>query len=118
LVAPPGLLLGLLCFWQRDPRVATDHLAQKSPRRSMRDYLNLFRTRSYLINCFAMTLMTFVQGGLGFWVPAYLRYRHQSPELGTAIFGLMLVVAGLRSEEHTSELQSRVDLVCRLLLEN
>src|SRR5438105_9959913 len=24
----------------------------------------------------------------------------------------------LRSEEHTSELQSRVDLVCRLLLEN
>ena len=97
LVAPPGLLLGLLCFWQRDPRVATDHLAQKSPRRSMRDYLNLFRTRSYLINCFAMTLMTFVQGGLGFWVPAYLRYRHQSPEVGTTIFGLMLVVAGLVS---------------------
>src|SRR5438105_5444140 len=26
-------------------------------------------------------------------------------------------LAGLRSEEHTSELQSRVDLVCRLLLE-
>src|SRR2546421_5837699 len=26
-------------------------------------------------------------------------------------------VAGLRSEEHTSELQSRSDLVCRLLLE-
>src|SRR5438105_7463399 len=25
--------------------------------------------------------------------------------------------AGIRSEEHTSELQSRVDLVCRLLLE-
>src|SRR4029453_15604557 len=38
LVAPPGLLLGLLCFWQRDPRVAADHLAQKSPRRSVRDY--------------------------------------------------------------------------------
>ena len=36
LVAPPGLLLGLLCFWQRDPRVAADHLAQKSPRRSLR----------------------------------------------------------------------------------
>src|SRR5207249_8586474 len=27
------------------------------------------------------------------------------------------VSAGLRSEEHTSELQSRFDLVCRLLLE-
>src|SRR6266568_2417611 len=97
LVAPPGLLLGLLCFWQRDPRVAADHLVQKAPRRSIRDYLNLFRTRSYLINCVAMTLMTFVTGGLGFWVPAYLRYRHQSPEVGTTIFGLMLVVAGLVS---------------------
>src|SRR5438067_9686744 len=27
------------------------------------------------------------------------------------------IVEGLRSEEHTSELQSRFDLVCRLLLE-
>jgi MFS transporter, Spinster family, sphingosine-1-phosphate transporter len=97
LVAPPGLLLGLLCFRQRDPRVAADHLAQKSPRRSLRDYLNLFRTRSYLINCIAMTLMTFVVGGLGFWAPAYLRFRNQSPEVGMTIFGLITVVAGLVS---------------------
>jgi MFS transporter, Spinster family, sphingosine-1-phosphate transporter len=97
LVAPPGLLLGLLCFWQRDPRVAADNLVQKSPRRSIRDYLNLFRTRSYLINCVAQTLMTFVTGGLGFWVPAYLRYRHQSPDVGMTIFGLITVVAGLVS---------------------
>src|SRR5207247_7285142 len=31
---------------------------------------------------------------------------------------LVLECSGGRSEEHTSELQSRVDLVCRLLLEN
>ena len=97
LVAPPGLLLGLLCFWQRDPRGAAHNLAQKSQRRSMGDYLNLFRTRSYLINCIAMTLMTFVTGGLGFWVPAYLRYRNQSPAVGMTIFGLITVVAGLVS---------------------
>ena len=97
LVTPPGLLLGLLCFWQSDPRVAAESLAQKSPRRSVRDYLNLFRTRSYLINCIAMTLMTFVTGGLGFWVPAYLRYRDQSPAVGMTIFGLITVVAGLVS---------------------
>ena len=96
LVAPPGLLLGLLCFWQRDPRVAANH-QQKSSRRSISDYLNLFRTRSYLINCIAMTLMTFVTGGLGFWVPAYLRYRNQSPAVGMTIFGLITVVAGLVS---------------------
>jgi MFS transporter, Spinster family, sphingosine-1-phosphate transporter len=97
LVAPPGLLLGMLCFWQRDPRVAAHQLVQKSPRRSIGDYLRLFRTRSYLINCVAITLMTFVQGGLGFWVPAYLRYRNQSPGVGMTIFGLITVVAGLVS---------------------
>jgi MFS family permease len=97
LVAPPGLLLGLLCFWQRDPRVAADHLVQKASRRRLRDYLNLFRTRSYLINCVAQTLMTFVTGGLGFWAPAYLRFRNQSPDVGMTIFGLITVVAGLVS---------------------
>jgi MFS family permease len=97
LVTPPGLLLGLLCFWQRDPRGATDDLAQDMPRRSIRDYLNLFRTRSYLINCIAQTLMTFVVGGLGFWVPAYLHYRNQSSDVGMTIFGLITVVAGLVS---------------------
>ena len=97
LVTPPGLLLGLLCFWQRDPRGEADDLAQDMPRRSIRDYLNLFRTRSYLINCIAQTLMTFVVGGLGFWVPAYLHYRNQSSDVGMTIFGLITVVAGLAS---------------------
>ena len=97
LVTPPGLLLGLLCFWQRDPRVAENHLVQESPRRSLANYVRLFRTRSYLINCIAQTLMTFVTGGLGFWASAYLRYRNQSPEAGMTIFGLITVVAGLVS---------------------
>jgi MFS transporter, Spinster family, sphingosine-1-phosphate transporter len=97
MVAPPGLLLGLLCFWQRDPRVASHHLVQKSPRRGLNDYLKLFRTRSYLINCIAQTLMTFAAGGLGYWVSAYLSYRNQSPAAGRTIFGLVTVVAGLSS---------------------
>jgi len=97
LVTPPGLLLGLLCFWQRDPRVAAHHLVQESPRGSLANYVRLFRTRSYLINCIAQTLMTFVTGGLGFWASAYLRYRNQSPDVGMTIFGLITVVAGLVS---------------------
>src|SRR6266566_914662 len=97
LVAPPGLLLGLLCFWQRDPRVTAHHLVQESPRRSLKNYLRLFRTRSYLINCVAQTLMTFVTGGLGYWVSAYLVYRNQSPAMSRTIFGLITVVAGLIS---------------------
>jgi len=97
LVTLPGLLLGLLCFWQRDPRVSEHHLAQESSRCGIGDYLKLFRTRSYLINCVAQTLMTFVTGGLGFWAAAYLRYRNQSPDVGMTIFGLIMVVAGLVS---------------------
>ena len=56
LVTPPGLLLGLLCFVQRDPRVNAHQPVQQSPRHSLSDYLRLFRTRSYLINCAAQTL--------------------------------------------------------------
>jgi MFS family permease len=97
LVTPPGLLLGLLCFLQRDPRVGSHQAVQGSARRSLRDYVSLFRTRSYLINCVAQTLMTFVTGGLGFWASAYLRYRNQSPDVGMTIFGLITVVAGLTS---------------------
>jgi MFS family permease len=97
LVTLPGLLLGLLCFWQGDPRVTGHHLARESARRGIGDYLRLFRTRSYLINCVAQTLMTFVTGGLGFWAAAYLRYRNQSPDVGMTIFGLITVVAGLIS---------------------
>src|SRR5438105_8781047 len=37
--------------------------------------------------------------------------------LGESVLGVVLGIAHVRSEEHTSELQSRVDLVCRLLLE-
>jgi len=96
MVAPPGLLLGLLCFWQRDPRVASYHLMQ-APRRGLKDYVKLFQTRSYLANCIAQTLMTFAAGGLGYWVSAYLSFRNQSPAAGRTIFGLITVVAGLSS---------------------
>ena len=93
----PGLLLGLACFWQRDPRVAAHHVVQKSPRRTLADYLKLFRTRSYLVNCAAQTLMTFAAGGLGYWMAAYLNFRNQDPGKALTIFGLITVVAGLTS---------------------
>src|SRR3712207_7221713 len=46
-------------------------------------------------------------------------HRHQSvgDRLGEGILAGPLLEAKLRSEEHTSELQSRQYLVCRLLLE-
>ena len=96
LVTPPGLLLGAICFFQRDPR--TFALAQRSERQraSFEDYLTLARTPSYVLNCIAQTGMTFAVGGIGFWVAAYLRYRGQPPS-ATPIFGIIIVIAGLGS---------------------
>src|SRR5699024_11745605 len=50
------------------------------------------------------------------WIPVVIRF---SPEIGDWIFQNLenINVNGQkRSEEHTSELQSRFELVCRLLL--
>src|ERR1700755_133315 len=41
LVIPPGLLLGLLCFLQREPRVGGHRAVQQSLRHSLSDYLKL-----------------------------------------------------------------------------
>ncbi|MEO7168291.1 MAG: MFS transporter [Chthoniobacterales bacterium] len=95
LVTPPGLLLGLICFFQRDPR-GRGISRPKADRATWADYLLLFRTRSYAINCFAQTAMTFAIGGLAFWISAYLRYRGLPPS-STAIFGLITAIAGLLS---------------------
>src|SRR5206468_5951083 len=50
----------------------------------------------------------------GFLGPADLTGRNAPAEAAGATYSLGLMQ---RSEEHTSELQSRSDLVCRLLLE-
>ncbi len=95
LVTPPGLLLGLLCFTQRDPR-ARETERKARDRATWDDFLTLLRTHSYVINCFAQTAMTFAFGGLAFWMSAYLRYRGQ-PASATAIFGAITALAGLLS---------------------
>jgi MFS transporter, Spinster family, sphingosine-1-phosphate transporter len=60
------------------------------------DYLELLRTKSYLLNCLAMTGMTFAVGGLAAWVPTYL-VRVRGMELAEAnlVFGLLTLVSGL-----------------------
>ena len=95
LVTPPGILLGIICFFQRDPR-AVSGVRSERQRAKLADYLTLLRTPSFVINCAAQTAMTFALGGIGFWVAAYLRFRGQPPS-STPIFGAIIVVAGLLS---------------------
>src|SRR5207247_3496318 len=71
-------------------------------------------------------MMPFYYGSKARSVPEYLKLRFDEKTRGLnaisfavmTVFssGISLYAMGLRSEEHTSELQSRVELVCRLLL--
>src|SRR5256714_10707214 len=91
-VAPPGIILGLACFWRRDPRASSKQLQLKH-RARLQDYLTLARTRSYVLNTLAMTALTFAIGGMSFWVPGYLEYRGLPPS-SRIIFGGILVFGG------------------------
>src|SRR5699024_11971447 len=59
-----------------------------------------------------------IWGGVLMMATAYYGYGGLSilSYIAVPMF-FLLALAGIRSEEHTSELQSRFDLVCRLLLE-
>src|SRR2546428_3873660 len=70
-------------------------MIRRPPRSTLFPYTTLFRSADVFVN---------VAGGV----------RVDEPGADLAI---ALALASARSEEHTSELQSRSDLVCRLLLE-
>ena len=98
-VSPPGLLLGLLCFFRKDPRSQVSN-GERRDRPSLANYLQmvvgLMKIPSYVYNVFAQTVMAFALGGIAYWMPAYLQFRHQPPS-ATAIFGGVTAVAGLSS---------------------
>src|SRR5690606_40680403 len=96
-------------------------------RASLLPYTTLFRSRteiSYLMLgeiAFLMLLAIPLGCGIG-WVLAFASLQGFETELyrvpfviEPSTFGIAISVA-VRSEEHTSELQSREKLVCRLLL--
>jgi MFS transporter, Spinster family, sphingosine-1-phosphate transporter len=96
LVLPPGLALGLFSLFMRDPpRGAMD--GTKQPRAGARDYVNLLKNRSYVLDTLGMTAMTFALGGIGFWMPAFIQSQPHAGSLGSVdvIFGAIVVVSGL-----------------------
>src|SRR5207249_11365179 len=89
------------------------------PRSTLFPYTTLFRSRR---RCGAQRRGVAVRTGAG-GADAVLRaddVEVRGGRLQTAVVvagGVGAEAGDLRSEEHTSELQSRFDLVCRLLLE-
>src|SRR5260221_7264578 len=73
-------------------------MIRRPPRSTLFPYTTLFRSRMPQLH-------------------ANVRTALRVHEIDNARKGLRLLVVPQRSEEHTSELQSHSDLVCRLLLE-
>src|SRR5690606_40588178 len=81
------------------------------PSSTLFPYTTLFRSFGSRLNAKRIPPMVVISS-----LPAF-SLAHVSPSLATSFCELSRVWAMLRSEEHTSELQSRENLVCRLLLE-
>src|SRR2546428_10388542 len=79
-------------------------MIRRPPRSTLFPYTTLFRSRK--------RIAAMLVGWHRFVLPARMMIQRQ-----LLVLGMKDQVIGNRSEEHTSELQSRSDLVCRLLLE-
>src|SRR3989449_2998541 len=96
-------------------------MIRRPPRSTLFPYTTLFR--SPVFREFERASTTTVEAYLRPKVSAYLRTLEREVRArGIALLRVMTSSGGTlapeaRSEEHTSELQSRLHLVCRLLLE-
>src|SRR2546430_7162774 len=78
-------------------------MIRRPPRSTLFPYTTLFRSSS------KRSVVTFT--GMPFSRSTYHRFKRLS------VYAIFLLSGDHRSEEHTSELQSQSNLVCRLLLE-
>jgi MFS family permease len=93
---PPGILLGIWCFFMPEPprQLAANGVKPQRPR--PRDYLQLLKIKSYVLNCAGMTAMTFAIGGIAFFMPRYLvQDRGLDPAKSNMLFGVIVASAGL-----------------------
>src|SRR5438477_9063603 len=84
-------------------------MIRRPPRSTLFPYTTLFRSLECVKEAVGL-LRVEIDALLSLGLP-------NSPMAGAAINSVSAPAMGERSEEHTSELQSHVNLVCRLLLE-
>src|SRR5690348_18197216 len=80
-------------------------MLRRPPRSTLFPYTTLFRSEG---------TYPFYTGGVSTWCH---RLTHSLPDIDFTVLAVVTNPSPKRSEEHTSELQSPVHLVCRLLLE-
>src|SRR3712207_8901655 len=96
-------------------------MIRRPPRSTLFPYTTLFRSVGVLEVDLVVGVLELGLDGVTVGDPALRglrRHRDADGEvLGSRALGARVAAGALRSEEHTSELQSRQYLVCRLLLE-
>src|SRR5438477_1665021 len=98
----------------------TDTTPERKTPGLFRNYVSLFGAAIVAASLASIVLLFLIELSVGTENP-YLGIFTYVILPGFLIFGIVTILAGMyferRSEEHTSELQSHVNLVCRLLLE-
>src|SRR5688572_31579852 len=88
-------------------------MIRRPPRSTLFPYTTLFRSRSRRVSSPCRARLARIGAGKGRRLPAQVLGRRLLDGRGS----LFDCHPAIRSEEHTSELQSQSNLVCRLLLE-
>src|SRR5207247_7658896 len=101
----------ILSYLSPRPPIPTPFPTRRSSDLGAVLYEMLTGQNAFTYNCTEREALARVQMG------AFQTPRLAMPALPQGLESIVLRAMAPRSEEHTSELQSRVDLVCRLLLE-
>src|SRR5256885_11637497 len=99
-------------------------MIRRPPRSTLFPYTTLFRSQEVFMGNVvsaglgqAPATQVAANAGLGFEIPCTIVNKVCSSGMKAVMLGAQSIMLGQRSEEHTSELQSPCNLVCRLLLE-
>src|SRR3712207_7494779 len=91
-------------------------MIRRPPRSTLFPYTTLFRSEARLLDAFGPAVIAELRAGRTLVVEDCLADPRAAGDTHAATWA-SIGTRSLRSEEHTSELQSRQYLVCRLLLE-
>ncbi len=91
ILSVPGFLLGVWAFvYIKDKRKI-----RNTEKIKISNYLQFFKSKSFVYVCLAEAMATFTLGGLAAWMPTYFhRYFGFSVAEAGTYFGIMIIIAG------------------------
>lgn len=92
----PGLVLGVVAMLLREPPRGQGEDGHTLPLAGLTSYLEIFRTRTFLLIVIAQACAAAVLTPLSTWGPRFLEeYKHLSKGESTVLMGIVALVAGI-----------------------